>query len=122
MIEGRRSRIGLRLMTRSSIFDLDLVPLTSPRLFAFDPVCFRPNIFLNSIPEFISDLHVKLVGLFAGSENYVGVNAADKAKLGPHVRGPFMTEAILLSNADFDSGRVTKRAREIERPLIQIFG
>jgi hypothetical protein len=42
----------------------------------------------------------------------VGVNAAVKARLRPHVRGPFMTEAILLSNVGFDSGRVTKRAIE----------
>src|SRR5262245_28528502 len=47
-------------------------------------ICFRPNIFLNSIPEFISDMHVKLVGLFIGSEIYAGVNAADKARLRPH--------------------------------------
>jgi hypothetical protein len=40
---------------------------------------------LNSIPEFIIDLYVKLVGLFAGSENYVGVNAVVKARLRPHM-------------------------------------
>jgi len=39
---------------------------------------------LNSIPEFISDMRVKLVGLFIGSEKYVGVNAAAKARLRPH--------------------------------------
>jgi hypothetical protein len=33
-----------------------------------------------------------------------------------------MTEVILLSNCDFDFSRVTKKAREIERLLIQIFG
>jgi hypothetical protein len=53
-----------------------------------------------------------LVGLFVGSENYAGVNAAVKARLRPHVRGPFMTEAILLSNVDFDSVFVMKQASE----------
>lgn len=33
-----------------------------------------------------------------------------------------MTEVILLSNGGFDSVRLTKRAWEIERPLIHIFG
>src|SRR5262245_45923071 len=47
-------------------------------------ICFRPNIFLNSIPEFVSDMRVKLVGLFVGSEIYAGVNATDKARLRPH--------------------------------------
>jgi hypothetical protein len=71
-------------MTRYSILDhrssfLLLLFVTS----WFDPVCFWPNIFLNSIPEFISDLRVKLVGLFIGSENFAGVNAAVKARLRP---------------------------------------
>jgi len=33
-----------------------------------------------------------------------------------------MTEVILLSNGDFDPSRVTKRAMEIKRLLIHIFG
>jgi hypothetical protein len=57
-----------------------------------------------------------------GVINDAGVSAAGKARLRPYTFAGLSGRSYLAVKRDFDSGRVTKRAREIERPLIQIIG